>query len=286
MEYTSGNTGIGLAMVCAAKGYKCMILMPQLPPFLERYIICRQFGAEVHLTAPAKGMPGLKAYATELMEKNPNIVCTNQFENEANPRIHYETTGPEILSQTGGAIDYFVAGVGTGGTINGAGRFLKEKKPDLKVVVVEPTESRVLTGAPHTPHTILGIGAGVVPPFIESLAPGQAMADAPRGIVDEFQSATSAEAVAMAATMAAKAGMMVGPSAGGAIKVAMDIAARPEAAGKTIVVICASHGIRYVNHPLWAAAKKEAESALPSPPNMDKEAPTLLFTSPSDLPKL
>ena len=243
VEYTSGNTGIGLAMVCAAKGYKCIIAMPQLPAYLERYIICRQFGAQVHLTAPALGLQGLQQHVEDLLAKHPNYVLTNQFSNAANPATHYTRTGPEIWSQTGGAIDYFIAGVGTGGTINGAGRFLKEKNPDLHICVVEPTESRVLTGRSHSPHTILGLGAGVPVPFIEQLAPGQAFTDDPRGIVNEFCHASSEESVLWASKMTAKAGIMIGPSAGGAVKVALDVASRPEASGKTIVVILASHGI-------------------------------------------
>ena len=282
VEYTSGNTGIGLAMCCAAKGYKCVIIMPQMPSYLERYIICRQFGAQVHLTAPALGLPGLQAHLEKLLKENPSYVFTNQFQSDANPAAHFGTTGPEIWSQTGGDIDYFVAGVGTGGTINVAGRFLKEKKPEMKVVVVEPTESRVLQGESHTAHSILGIGAGVQVPFIEMLEPGAEFKEGPRGIVDEFCHATSADATQCAATLAAKAGMMIGPSAGAAVKVAIDIAKRPEAKGKTIVVICASHGIRYTAHPLWEAAKAEAIQALPSPPNMSKDE-TLLWTSPETL---
>jgi cysteine synthase A len=278
IEYTSGNTGIGLAMVCAAKGYKCIIVMPQIPSFMERYIICRQFGAEVRLTAPAKGMPGMKAYVEELLAADENLFCTSQFDNPANPATHTATTGPEILEQCGGKVDYFVGGVGTGGTIAGLAGFLKEKA-GTHTIAVEPTESRVNIGESHAAHSIMGIGAGVVPPFIEAQAPGEPMSDAARGNIAEFQSSTSEEAVAMAIKLAQTEGMMVGPSAGAAMKVALEVAARPEAAGKTIVVLLASHGIRYTQHPLWAAAKKEAAVALPGPPNMDKDAPIELFNS-------
>jgi cysteine synthase len=158
VEATSGNTGIGLAMVSAAKGYKCIIIMPQLPPMRERYIICRKFGAHVHLTAGAVGAPMVQnmfAHLTTLLESDPNFWCPRQFENKDNVAVHLETTGPEVWDQTGGEIDYFVAGAGTGGTIAGAGRYLQERNPSLINVCVEPTESRVLAGtnaAHHRPH--------------------------------------------------------------------------------------------------------------------------------------
>lgn len=280
VEYTSGNTGIGIAMICAAKGYKCIIVMPQLPPFEERYIICRMFGADVHLTAPAKGMPGLKVYTEELVAKNvDSFFLTNQFYNEANPKIHYETTGPEIWEQSGKNVDYFVTGVGTGGTATGVGKYLVEKNPKCKVICVEPTESRVHLGAAHSPHTILGIGAGIPANFLTQLAPDQPYEEGPRGYVSEFLSATSAESIEWATKLANTEGIMVGPSSGATFKVAMDLAARPEAKGKTIVVIAASHGIRYTAHPLWKEKKEEASKALPRPPNMSKDADTLLWDS-------
>jgi len=155
VEFTSGNTGIGLAMVCAAKGYKCIIIMPQLPAMTERFITCRKFGADVHLTAPAKGVPGMQAHMDELLASNADYWSPRQFENQANPTVHYDSTGPEIWSQSGGKVDYFIAGIGTGGTMVGAGKFLKEQNPDCKLIAVEPTESRILTGAPHTKHTIV-----------------------------------------------------------------------------------------------------------------------------------
>jgi len=278
VEYTSGNTGIGIAMMCAAKGYKCIIIMPQLPPFEERYITCRMFGADVHLTAPARGMPGLKSYTEDLVSKNTNnYFLTNQFYNEANPQIHYDTTGPEIWEQSGEKVDYFVTGVGTGGTATGVGRYLTEKNPECKVVCVEPTESRVHLGETHSPHTILGIGAGVTTHFLTQLAPDQQFEQGPRGHVSEFASATSAESIAWAIKLAQTEGIMAGPSSGATFKVAMDLAARPEAKDKTIVVIMASHGIRYTTHPLWKYVKEEACKALPNPPNMSKDLPDLLL---------
>lgn len=280
VEYTSGNTGIGLAMICAAKGYKCIIIMPQMPSFEERYIVCRMFGADVHLTAPAKGMPGMKVYTEELIAKNAgSYFLANQFYNEANPRIHYETTGVEIWEQSGECVDYFVTGVGTGGTAMGVGKYLVEKNPNCKVVCVEPTESRVHLGASHSPHTILGIGAGIPTNFLTNLAPDQPYEEGPRGHVSEFLSATSDESVEWATKLANTEGIMVGPSSGATFKVAMDLAARPEAKGKTIVVIAASHGIRYTAHPLWKTAKAEAVKALPKPPNTSKDCDTLLWDS-------
>jgi len=279
VEYTSGNTGIGLAMVCAAKGYKCIIAMPQIPTFKERYIICRMFGAEVYLSAPAKGLPGLKDYVEELVKGNDTYFLTNQFHNEANPAIHYETTGPEIWKQSGERVDYFVTGVGTGGTATGAGKYLTEMNPNCKVVCVEPTESRVHVGEEHSPHGILGIGAGVPTHFLTNLAPEQPLGPGPRGHVSEFASCSTNEAVSWATQLATMEGLMVGPTSGATFKVAMDLAKRPEAKGKTIVVICASHAIRYTDHPLWKPLMEEAEKALPKPPNMSKDADTILWKS-------
>jgi len=280
VEFTSGNTGIGLAMVCAAKGYKCLIIMPQLPSYRERVLICRQFGAEVHLTAPAAGFAGMKKYTEALMEENAGEYwLANQFYNEDNPAVHMDTTGPEIWKQSGGIVDYFVTGVGTGGTAAGAGKFLTEKNPDCKVICVEPTESRVHVGEEHSPHTILGIGAGVPTHFLTQLDPGKPYQEGPRGYVSQFASCTSHEAILWATKLAKEEGIMVGPSSGATLKVAVDLASREEAAGNTIVVVCASHAIRYTDHPLWAAAKDEVAQALPSPPNLDKHAPLLLWKS-------
>jgi cysteine synthase A len=270
IEYTSGNTGIGLAMVCAAKGYKCIIIMPQVPPMQERFVTCRKFGAEVHLTAPKKGVPGMKQYMEELMAANPDYWCPSQFTNESNPTVHFETTGPEIWSQAG-TVDYLISGVGTGGTVVGIGKFLKTKNADVKVVAVEPTESRVNSGMAHSPHTVVGMGPGVTNKFIEDLAPGQAFAEGPRGIIDEFAHASSAEAIQWADKLGLDEGLLVGPTTGAIMKVAVEVASRPEAAGKTIVMIVPSSGIRYVKHPMFAPFVKEAAEALPAPPNMEPE---------------
>jgi cysteine synthase A len=277
VEATSGNTGIGLAMVSAAKGYKCVVIMPQVPPMAERYMIGRQFGADIILTAAGLGIKGcLKAY-DELIASDPSkYFGANQFQNPANPEVHYRTTGPEVFAQTGGAVDIFVHGIGTGGTISGAGKFLKEKKPSCQVVAIEPSNARVHVGMPPAPHTIVGIGAGIPTHFLSMPTDGAGKPvplSEPTpipGVVDEWAHASQEEAIEFAKAACEKEGMMVGPSAGAALKVACDIATRPESAGKTVVVVCASHGIRYAAHPLWAAVKKEAEQALPKPPNMDK----------------
>jgi cysteine synthase A len=284
VEATSGNTGIGLAMVAAAKGYKCIIVMPQLPAFLERYLICRQFGAEVHLTAPGKGFKGLLAHCDKLKEDNPTTVwLASQFYNEANPAVHRATTGPEVLAQAGGKVDVFIHGVGTGGTIGGAGGFLKEKC-GTKVVCIEPSNARVHVGDSMNPHTILGIAPGLTSNFFGM--DKEKLVDGPNGVVDEWAHASSDEAVEWAQKAAKLEGIMCGPSAGAALKVLAEIAARPESAGKTIVAVLASHGIRYTAHPLWKAVKEEAAQALPVPPNMDKEGPTLLWKSPKVMPVL
>lgn len=277
VEATSGNTGIGLAMVSAAKGYKCVIIMPQVPPMAERYMIARQFGADVILTAPGLGIKGcLKAY-NDLIASDPSkYFGANQFQNPANPEVHYKTTGPEVYAQTGGEVDVFIHGIGTGGTISGAGKYLKEQKPGCQVVAIEPSNARVHVGMPPAPHTIVGIGAGIATHFLqmptdESGNPIPLDGEKPiPGVVDEWAHASQEEAIEYARKACTAEGMMVGPSAGAALKVACDMATRAECAGKTIVVVCASHGIRYAAHPLWADVKKEAEAALPKPPNMDK----------------
>jgi len=273
VEYTSGNTGIGVAMVCAAKGYKCIIIMPQLPPMKERYSICRKFGADVHLTCGAKGVAGMKIYCEELIASDPDKYwCPQQFYNEDNPDMHFSTTGPEIWEQAGGKVDYLISGVGTGGTVTGVGKFLKNKNPNMTVIAVEPTESRVMVGQPHTKHAIVGIGAGFPAHFIDQMAPGQEWAEGvSRGVIDEFLHANLDQAMAWADALAKTEGLLVGPSTGAVMQVAADVACRPEAKGKTIVIVFPSNGIRYVNHPMWGPINKEAADALPAPPNMDPE---------------
>eukprot|EP00316_Scyphosphaera_apsteinii_P020898 CAMPEP_0119314096 /NCGR_PEP_ID=MMETSP1333-20130426/31628_1 /TAXON_ID=418940 /ORGANISM="Scyphosphaera apsteinii, Strain RCC1455" /LENGTH=356 /DNA_ID=CAMNT_0007319141 /DNA_START=147 /DNA_END=1217 /DNA_ORIENTATION=+ len=272
VEGTSGNTGIGIAMVCAAKGYKCIIIMPQVPAMLERVMIIRQFGGHVHLTAAGKGIKGVLEQYEKLIASAPdNYFGTAQFTNLDNPDAHIKTTGPEIWEATKGRVDYFVHGIGTGGCIRGTGEYLKRLKPSVKVIAIEPTEARVHIGAPPKPHPIVGIGAGIVTHFL-GLEGKPVENEAPLpGIIDEWAHASGDECVAFAKRAAELEGIMCGPSAGAALKVATDIASRPEAKGKTIVVILASHGIRYTAHPLWAEVKKEAAAALPAPPNMDKD---------------
>jgi len=285
VEATSGNTGIGLAMVAAAKGYKCIIMMPQVPPMMERYMIVRQFGAEVILTAPGKGFPGLMAEYQKILDSDPSVYFgANQFTTDDNPAAHYQTTGPEVWAQTMGEVDIFIHGIGTGGTIAGTAKFLKEKKPSVKTVAIEPSNSRVHIGDKPNPHTILGIGAGVPTNFLGLVkdengksVPFSEPTSTP--FVDEWAHASSDEAVEYALKATTLEGMMIGPSAGAALKVAVDVACRPESEGKTLVVIMASHGIRYAAHPLWSAVKKEAAAALPMPPNLDKGIETIQWKS-------
>jgi len=272
VDFTSGNTGIGEAMVAAAKGYKCIIVMPQVPPMFERYIICRQFGAEVRLLNPASGGVAWVKYTKELGAQ-PGHWYIGQMENEANPGAHVENTGPELWAQTGGQLDYFIHGIGTGGCIAGVGKYLKEQNPAVKVVALEPSEARVHTGAPMGKHGIVGWMPGFHSNFLEGVGkPAAELSEEPRGVVDEWGHVSTPECVQWATKVCQEEGMMIGPSAGAAIKYACDVACRDEAEGKTIVVVVPSHGIRYVQHPLWSKMKEEAAKALPSPPISDKEA--------------
>jgi len=309
VEATSGNTGIGLAMVAAAKGYKCIIVMPQVPSMYERYILVRKFGCDVHLTSVMqdnfpKTIENLIGYSTELVKKNPDYWTPSQFDSEDNPLAHLTGTGPEIWEQTDGEVDCFVAGAGTGGTLNGAGQYLKSKKPSCRVVCVEPTEARVLVGAPGGMHGVVGIGANLQLPLIEKLAPGQEWAEGPRGAIDEFAHASTPESCEWANRVAAQEGLLVGPSSGAAIKVGVDIAHRPEMAGKTVVVLQASRdaaempprdgetsvvlqassAIRYVSHPMWEGQKVEGKEALPIPPDLETEHPVCRWRSEDYVP--
>lgn len=228
----------------------------------------------------------MMAHMKSLLDANPDYWSPMQFETPDNPLAHTTTTGPEIWEQTGGEIDCFVAGAGTGGTLNGVSRYIKDpsRNPKCHVVCVEPSESRVLVGAPPGMHGIVGTGAGVPLPLLEELAPGQEWKEGPRGTIDEFLHASTPECVQWANRMAAEEGLLVGPSSGAAIKVAVDIAKRDEMAGKTIVVLQASSAIRYVSHPMWEALKTEGAAALPVPPDLETQFPSVRWKSEDYVP--
>ena len=239
IEPTSGNTGIGLASVAAARGYRIIIVMPETMS-MERRQLMKAYGAELVLTEGAKGMKGAIAKADELSHEIPNSFVPGQFVNAANPKAHFETTGPEIYEDTDGKVDIFVAGVGTGGTITGVGQYLKSKLPNVKVVAVEPATSAVLSTGVAGAHKIQGIGAGFVPQVLDTQ------------VYDEIVPVTNEDAFALGREAGHSEGVLVGISSGAAVWAALQIARRPESAGKTIVVLLPDTGDRYLSTPLFA----------------------------------
>lgn len=234
IEPTSGNTGVGLAMLAAARGYKMILVMPETMS-IERRKLAASYGAQIVLTPGKDGMKGAVAKAEELRQETPGAIVAGQFVNPSNPQAHYETTGPEVWADTEGTVDFIVAGVGTGGTISGTARFLKEKKASVQGIAVEPAESAVLEGKPAGPHKIQGIGARFVPKTYDA------------SVVDEVVPVASATAIDTKKRLAADYGLLVGISSGAAVAAAVELAKRPENAGKVIVAILPDTGERYLS---------------------------------------